>query len=90
MLHSPAHFRFCGLSEVKRQKLPNVGSLTNRQFVRDVLNRVFRKSLFVVELDPVPKICDANRYGELTKKFSFPIMIDPNTKIKSNGSFMGL
>ena len=27
--------------------------------------RVFRKSLFV-ELDPVPKICDANRYGELT------------------------
>ena len=31
--------------------------------------RVFRKSLFV-ELDPVPKICDANRYGELTKKIS--------------------
>ena len=29
---------------------------------------MFRKSLFV-ELDPVPKICDANRYGELTKKF---------------------
>ena len=27
--------------------------------------RVFRKSLFV-ELDPGPKICDANRYRELT------------------------
>ena len=32
-------------------------------------SRVFRKSLFV-ELDLVPKICDVNRYGELTKKIS--------------------
>ena len=31
--------------------------------------RVFRKSLFV-ELDPGPKICDANRYGGLMIFFS--------------------
>ena len=31
-----------------------------------LLTRVFRKSL-IVELDPGPKICDANRYGEPTK-----------------------
>ena len=43
------------------------------RFENEVMSRVFRKSLFV-ELDPVPKICDANRYGELTKKIS---IIDP-------------
>ena len=37
--------------------------------VKGLLTRVFRKLLFV-ELDPVPKICNANRYGELTKFFS--------------------
>ena len=38
-------------------------------FEKSMCSRLFRKSLFV-ELDPVPKICDADRYGELTKKIS--------------------